>query len=241
MRTLTKIGIAVFSTAAILNLLSGVSGIVLLDYCTKPLRLSSLILIYAAIVKPWSIFSGYFLAGLACSMAGDILLMLVPTLGQDFFIYGLLAFLCAHLSYILAFSTYARQKQAHYVKRAPWMIVPFFLFFIGITWWWKDDLGELKIPVMAYSAVITSMGISATNLRGLLTPARFWSLLVGALLFILSDTLIAIDKFKMSIPGGHLWVMLTYIAAQAFLVRGALEMGLNAGLVKYPPNGDQEA
>ena len=128
MRALTKIGIAIYGMAAIINLLSGFAAIPILDYISKPLLLSSLILVYISIVKPWSIFSGYFIAGLTSSLAGDILLMLMPSAGAQFFIYGLLAFLCAHLSYILAFSTYARQKGAHYLKRAPWVLIPFLLF-----------------------------------------------------------------------------------------------------------------
>lgn len=241
MRPLTKTGIGIYGIAAVLNLLSGFSDSAMLDYASKPFLLSSLILVYVSVIKPWSIFSGYFIAGLACSMAGDILLMLLPTAGAQFFIYGLLAFLCAHISYILAFSTYARQQGAHYLKQAPWVLVPFLLFFVGITWWWKDELGALKIPVIAYSAVITSMGIAAVNLRLVMTKVRYRGLVAGALLFILSDTLIAIGKFKAVLPGGHIWVMLTYISAQALIVWSALEMGSDAGTIINSPDGDKQS
>ena len=79
-------------------------------------------------------------------------------------------------------------------------------------------LGDLKIPVTVYTSVIMIMGISA-----LFRKADGANLvLIGAILFICSDSLLALNKFYHGFEAADFWVMLTYILAQYFIVSGMI-------------------
>jgi hypothetical protein len=72
----------------------------------------------------------------------------------------------------------------------------------------------LRIPVLAYSLVIIVMTASAHNLANLLATPHYWYLSIGTIVFVLSDGLIAINKFTTLLPPASFWIMLTYIVAQ---------------------------
>ena len=125
------------------------------------------------------------------------------------FEYGLLSFLIGHVFYISAFSTTNERKVPTAAK------VPLLLFGIAMALWIGGtlfSLGDtfLGIAVITYMAVILAMGWSSIR-----TNSNF--ALVGALLFIASDTVLAINKFVIDIPYSHQLIMLTYYAAQLFI------------------------
>jgi uncharacterized membrane protein YhhN len=76
------------------------------------------------------------------------------------------------------------------------------------------------MPIIAYATAIMLMGITAAERQSNKKSYRF--VLIGAILFIISDSLIAINKFAFSIPLSGLWVMATYIAAQYLILEGVL-------------------
>jgi uncharacterized membrane protein YhhN len=85
-------------------------------------------------------------------------------------------------------------------------------------------LGDLKIPVSVYAATISFMLIMA--LKGYLTwenHARYY-ILIGAISFVTSDSLLAIDKFHSPIPNNSFWIMITYLLAQGFITFGILKI-----------------
>ncbi|WP_299074484.1 lysoplasmalogenase [uncultured Paraglaciecola sp.] len=155
--------------------------------------------------KPSSTRSILLLA-LMFSACGDLLLAF------DIFIYGVGAFLLAQLSYAFMFKSYWTGI-AH-----RW---PLSVLLIGgmvtMAWLLIPSLGDLKIPVMAYLCAIGAMGLLATQSS---LPIR-WSVL-GAILFIISDSFIAVNKFIMPIPFEAYWIMSTYYGAQFMLVTGFL-------------------
>jgi uncharacterized membrane protein YhhN len=81
----------------------------------------------------------------------------------------------------------------------------------------SPHLGELNTPVFAYLVVIGLMGLLATQSE---MPLK-WAVL-GAFVFILSDSLIAIDRFLQPLPLSSYLVMITYYCAQWMLIQGAL-------------------
>lgn len=81
----------------------------------------------------------------------------------------------------------------------------------------------MMIPVIAYLFVIATMGFLAIRSKFSLK----WAVL-GALVFILSDSLIAINKFILDLPYERIWVMSTYYAAQWMLVSGFLKSSMNS-------------
>jgi uncharacterized membrane protein YhhN len=146
------------------------------------------------------------LAALACSMLGDVLLAWD---GQRLFVFGLGAFLLAHLCYLLAMRPFAGHR--------PLLLLPYALFAAGVLTLMWPGLGAMAVPVLCYISVILSMsyGTWCSNRR------NAW-LVGGGLLFISSDCLIGLNRFWQPLPGAGVWIMLSYYAAQYALVRGFL-------------------
>lgn len=160
---------------------------------------------------------GFFVA-ILFSLAGDVLLMLPG----DYFVGGLAAFLIAHIGYIVAFTfKHPQFAEEPLLQRKPRVIWAFFAYYVAMISALWGALGALRIPVMVYAAVITLMAIIALN-RWKRVPERSFSyVFAGALLFVISDSLIAIHKFMLpELPLASFWIMLTYMAAQYLIAQG---------------------
>jgi uncharacterized membrane protein YhhN len=197
---------------------------------TKPLLLSLLALWFYLRTRPLEErFPRFILAGLIFSIGGDTLLMLVDNgpRGEQFFLYGLGSFLLAQLSYLLGFANYPGAKGGA-VTQGPWRVWPFVLYLGAIiAMLWPGIPGPLQAPVAVYAAAIVGMAIAAFNLRPLLPREVFLGLMAGILLFVLSDSLIAIGKFRsdaVDIPYPRLLIMSTYLAGQYFIARNCVRM-----------------
>lgn len=191
-----------------------------LIYFTKPLLLTVLSIWFWLNTKATATsFSRLILAGLIFSIGGDSFLMFTDK-GPNFFIFGLGSFLIAQLSYMVAYIKYSSQKNG-YIKRSPWVLIIFLAVFGAIiSFLWSGIPAELKIPVTIYSLAIVSMAAAAFNLNGLIAKKTFLFLFGGIVLFIISDSMIAINKFNpqgISILNGRVWIMLTYLLAQYFI------------------------
>ena len=198
---------------------------------TKPMLLSLLALWFYLRMRPLQgRFPRFILAGLIFSIGGDTLLMLVENgpRGEQFFLYGLGSFLLAQLSYLLGFANYPGAKEGA-VARSPWRVWPFVLYLGAIiAMLWPGIPGALQAPVAIYAIAIVGMAIAAFNLRPLLPRELFLGLMAGILLFVLSDSLIAIGKFRsdaVDIPYLRLLIMSTYLAGQYFIARNCVRMG----------------
>ena len=145
---------------------------------------------------------------LAFSLVGDFLLgvhRLGSLDGQTLFLLGLVAFLLAHLVYIAMFRRYWPSIWWRpELLRICGALAILVLFGCLLRMLWPS-LGPMLIPVLLYSLALSCMGISAL-LADLVTPVAAF----GALLFIASDAMIAIDKFHGHIPGGNQLIWITY-------------------------------
>ena len=127
---------------------------------------------------------------LVLSTVGDVLLA-VPE--DRLFPLGLGAFLCAHVAYIAAF---APRLDVAGAGPAQWAALGLLVAAgLVVFLWLRPRLGVLTVPVAAYFAVILTM--TATTILGAF--AGPW-VAVGAVLFVISDALIAIDKFRRPCP-----------------------------------------
>jgi uncharacterized membrane protein YhhN len=192
-------------------------------YLTKPLLLTTLAAwFFIQTQNSPSKFSRFMLAGLVCSIAGDIFLMFDK---EPFFLFGLGSFLLAHISYITAFSHYPYFKNGA-VRRQPLLALPLLLFLPLMSWYLWDDLpAAFKVPVLAYSSVITLMALSSLNMARRVTKQTAMLLLWGAVLFVLSDSMIAVEKFKTTgMPPVFMRfsIMSTYLAGQFLLAKGSV-------------------
>jgi uncharacterized membrane protein YhhN len=163
--------------------------------------------------------------GLLFSWFGDIALMLDRG-NPTYFIVGLLCFLIAHWGYAAAFiGSIKRSRDTFSYGKALLLSIPFIgftaLFFLLLVK--ADKLGEMLIPVLAYTAVITTMGITATLRHGHTASYNFNLILVGAILFILSDCVIAWNKFVVDFPYDQVLNMSLYLSGQFLLGFGALK------------------
>ena len=152
-------------------------------------------------------------AALALSTLGDVLLDLDPV---RLFVFGLGSFLVAHLVYI---SVFIRNRRRTVPFGAPRLLLAglVLLYSIAVSVWLLPSLGGLIVPVTIYMCTITAMVISAIL-------ARFenpW-VAVGAILFLISDSLLAVNKFKTPVPYRDFLVWSTYYAGQYGIAVGFL-------------------
>lgn len=163
-------------------------------------------------------------AALVFSWGGDVLLLFQHD--SRFFIFGLAAFLVAQALYIFAYRLHQRPVEgppgALDNVRKLRMALPVLLAGIGLVVVLYPSLGEYRFPVVAYASVIQAMVIAAIFRWGRTAPASFRTVLAGALLFMVSDAMIAVNKFYAPLPDAGFWIMLTYLAGQLLIVRGLL-------------------
>lgn len=158
-------------------------------------------------------FERLLLAALLFSLGGDVFLMLPG----DYFVPGLASFLVAHLFYIALF----RQGQAWFPsRRALAAVLGVGALMYAVVW---GGLGNpvLKAAVAAYVTVISLMAAQALGRATVQGDAGARWVAVGACIFMLSDALIAINKFVTPVPLSGLWVLATYYAAQMLIVHHA--------------------
>lgn len=187
-----------------------------LHYLTKP---TATVLLALAILNSQRLISrayGFAIAlGLAFAAAGDFFLMLPG----DYFLAGLICFLVTHCIYIYALcrnTALAGNK----------LIFAFFIFLALciIATLWTSLPVTMKLPVIIYAAAIGIMAAQAFSRAATTSPLTSlhysaWLAAFGALLFMVSDTLLAFDRFHSTIPYAGLWVLSTYYVAQFLFAR----------------------
>jgi uncharacterized membrane protein YhhN len=153
---------------------------------------------------------------LVFSWLGDMALM------QDaemYFMLGLGAFLIAQITYTYTFlkSTFERPE----FRLMP--LLPILTFTIFLLAYLLPALPSgLQIPVAVYALCLTMMACMARLRAGITSENSYQWAMMGALLFVVSDSAIAIDKFYRPIPYDSVVIMSTYIVAQLLIVRGVL-------------------
>ena len=168
--------------------------------------------------------NGHFIRAMFFCWAGDVLLLKQAD-DEMFFILGLVAFLIGHLLYILA---YRELRWADGGLRMPQKIrvsFPVALAGTGLIVVLLPTLGGLMIPVIVYAFVLMGMVMAAFFRYGRTSPDSFWFVAAGALLFMVSDSLLAINKFHTPFEFASPLIMLTYILAQYLIVQGVLRHG----------------
>jgi uncharacterized membrane protein YhhN len=146
-------------------------------------------------------------AGLTFSLLGDIALMFP----EKWFTAGLVAFLTAHVFYILAF----KPAPGHRVSTG--IFLPFLLYGLLMFFIMAPGLGKLKIPVLVYIGAITIMAGFAAGRFADLGGARPLMAFAGAILFLVSDSVLAYDRFAKKICPAQIIILGTYFPAQLLI------------------------
>lgn len=218
-----KIFIVLFVLTSILELISQIVNLGYLHVMVKPLLLIWLILFYYNSVGREQVSRTVLLA-LGFSWLGDVLLLFQEK-NELFFVSGLLSFLVAHLYFIFSyrqFMTDDKSKALLGVQRFRFSF-PIILAGTGLITVLYAHLGYLKVPVIVYALILVLMVISALFRFGRTTTLSFSMVFFGATLFMISDSLIAINKFLMPVPFSGFWIMITYLTAQYLIVKGLLK------------------
>jgi uncharacterized membrane protein YhhN len=203
-----------------------------LHWIGKPLATGLILLLVWRTRMPVSLrYRRWIAAGIGFSLIGDVMLMLPG----DLFVPGLAAFLLGHLCFIAAF-----------VGDSRFAVKPLFLLaslgYGAINLWllWGSIGAPLRLPVIVYVIVLTSMGSQAMG------RARSFSIhgdprarsarlaAIGALTFMLSDSLLAWNRFHAAIPWATLWVLSTYYLAVWWIACSVRSSDERAGALKRP-------
>lgn len=212
MKVKTKIAFVFFLLITIIDIFAILNNETQIRYFSKPLLMLSLMLLYCVSVNK---VNKLYLAGLFFSFLGDVFLL---SDGKNYFMFGLVSFLIAHLMYIKMTINFIKTKST---TKTLLSITPFLIYVLGLLFLLKNHLGGMLIPVIIYGIVIATFGVTATlNYYSKKNTSNFW-LFLGALFFISSDSILAINKFYQTKDLYPILIMLTYIVAQ-FLICKAM-------------------
>ncbi|WEK21505.1 MAG: lysoplasmalogenase [Candidatus Pedobacter colombiensis] len=215
----------IFGLIFILQLTLGDKGSGNLAYFIKPcIVLSLLIMLYISTGLKGRFHKRLF-TGLIFALAGDVLLIYAAK-DESYFMFGLCAFLLCHIFYIRAF--YLDFKSAPELDKKGARIAILLCAIVAISFYFylRPHLGVMKLPVMVYILAISMMMMMASfrNLR--VNSPSFKLILFGAMVFLLSDSILAYNKFVQHIDHSGTWIMATYMIAQYLITIGAVERKL---------------
>lgn len=144
-------------------------------------------------------------AALGLGAAGDVALM---GSGEAAFTAGLGSFLAGHVAWM----TTIRQRGSNgFLRQRPWAAAPYLAAFAGLNAYLWPRTGKDRVPVLVYSAALLGTALVALDSGKAKTAA-------GGALFLLSDTLLALERFAdVHLPAHEGWVMATYTGAQGLL------------------------
>ncbi len=205
-----------FGAVALAELISQLAGIDGLHLVAKPLLMPLLAAAFhsraaGGALKRW------VLAAFVFSWAGDVLLM-----SAKGFLPGLGAFLLAQLCYIRAFALAGTSEKPLW-KRRPWAFLPLLAYTVSFCYLLLPGLDAAMQPaVFFYACALTGMAAAALNRQGRVGAKSFRMVFAGAVLFVVSDSLIAVSRFLSPFTQSGFLIMLTYIAAQFLIMKGML-------------------
>ncbi len=165
---------------------------------------------------PWP----FIAAGLFFSWAGDLFL-LYEAKNSNFFIGGLASFLLAHICYIIYYFKCGASIIAAYKKHPLWLMIAI-AYSVALVVFLFPKLGSLLIPVIAYAALLTLMLIGSIAAIPAVSPKASVLFVAGAAAFVVSDSLLAINKFYQPFAMAGVLIMITYGVAQLLITLGAL-------------------
>ena len=216
-----SLGFIIFWVIAFINILAAAFNNPTLRLLTKPLLLPMLIftLFFTTSIgnKKSTIITGLFF-----SFMGDVFL-LFENRNSLFFIFGLMCFLVTHLLYIWVFLS-IKSAGASLLMQKPWLILTVTTYTAGLLYLLMPKLGPLLIPVILYAVILSLMLLCSMLAYNKVNPQAGKLFIGGAVSFVLSDSLLAINKFYSLFAYASFFIMSTYCLAQYFIVKGFIKM-----------------
>jgi uncharacterized membrane protein YhhN len=214
----TRILSLFYAVTGVLFIVSYYLNLTIPAFVTKTLIMPPLMVIFILNLKVGSNrLHKFMFAGLFFSWIGDVLLE-VPGGGEVMFMAGLGGFLLSLLMY--AFVFFATPGKNEVFHRRFYLIIPVLLYGFAMGFYLYDHLGEMRLPVVVYETVMISMLAGAVSRIGKVNRTSYVMVLSGSILFIISDSVLAVNKFVDPVLLSTLIIMGTYIAAQWLITTG---------------------
>lgn len=192
-----------------------------LEYMVKPL-IMIWIAAYFLLYKQKKQFVVPVLIAFFFSWVGDNFLMFSAA-NELFFFAGVGGFFLAQLTYIYTFATFGEVSVKGLVRKNPLLILPFLVYVAGIyTLLFPGLEGLMKPIILIYALSLVGMSLMALNRKGRVGQTSFRLVFIGSLLFLISDSMIALNKFYHEFAMAGFWIMISYIAAQYLIMRGLI-------------------
>ena len=208
-----KIFTTIYFTISILEIIFGMNDFQNGVFLTKPLIMISIMIFYHLQTKSQrNLQDKLMLIAFFFSLLGDCFLMLSDA---KYFMFGLGSFLITHLIYIFVFTR--NILKINLLARV--LLLSFSSIMLFVL---KDNVSNsMLIPIIIYMITITIMAISAAERNT--NSYSYRMVLMGAILFVVSDSLIAINKFVIPIQFETILIMGTYVLAQYLICVGFLK------------------
>lgn len=208
----------VFSILYLIVLFTGHAN---LDLYLKPALIP--LLGFGVYFHPKFLSRRILLNALIFSWIGDVILIFAD-IAEIYFILGLVSFLIAHITYCVLFNKQIiGEIQINKVLFGLGsLVIAFYLTAIILVL--MPNLGDLKIPVIVYAAVISTMLLFAFNGYLIWKKPGALYIFLGAITFVISDSILAFDKFHAPIEKSSFFIMLSYLVAQYLIVVGIIRL-----------------
>jgi len=188
------------------------------DFVAKALIIPVLMILFFVNINP---FTGrlhiFMIAGLLFSWAGDVVLELSKN-NDNLFIVGLACFLFAHIMYLTVY--FLTPGKNSILNNRIYLLIPVLIYGVILVSCLYADLAGMRLPVILYTIVILSMLAGALNRIEKVKKVSFYLVLAGAILFVISDSVIAFNKFVHQFDSSGIVIMSTYVIAQYLIVAG---------------------
>lgn len=211
----------VFFLIIILNLMVQFGFLKDLNLLFKPLISISLTFYMYRKCNMQKGFNRLVFAGLLFSLFGDSFLIFANT-DVYLFLYGLVAFLLAHVVYSAAFFRDFKNSPQSSKLYGHLMLFVMGVFSLSYYTWIRDYLNNFRIPVLVYVFVISMMAILAAYRYKRVNLLSFRLIIWGAIFFVISDAVLAYNKFVEPHPLAGVVIMASYMIAQYLITMGTI-------------------
>ena len=213
--------IIIFFLFGILNIIFFYTRIQTGRYLTLPFMMPLLGLLYLRETKEKKTSrKALVIAALAFSLGGDILLLF----WWNTLIFGLFSFLVTHLIYICIFATGKLKEMMTFPKLMGALSVILYGEVLYLILYFSPGMAPfMRIPVLIYASAFTIGIIAAISRYRKVNMSSFWILMLGAVLFLISDSIIAINKFIQPYHWSFLFILSFYFTGQFFIILGLIK------------------
>lgn len=189
-------------------------------FLTKPLLMPALIVSYLSLNKKYGLKHNWLMIlALIFSWLGDTFLLL-QKFTLNFFLIGLACFLLTHVFYIILFFKPRILKPFSMFKAVfIFIILSYLVIFIYLL---RPYLNDVYIPIVLHAIILIIMLLTALDLQGKVEKEAFQFIFSGAFLFVIAESLIAIDKFYVPFSLATFSIMTFYLLAQYFVMKGII-------------------